>query len=75
MLYVAKDKDIVINNIFESTIYICADKVQIKRVIMNLLSNGIKYAFFAEFIEKNRKIYKKYRCNREKIEYNKMEIT
>ena len=45
MLYVAKDKDIVINNIFESTIYICADKVQIKRVIMNLLSNGIKYAF------------------------------
>ncbi len=45
MLYVAKDKDIIINNIFESTIYIFADKVQIKRVIMNLLSNGIKYAF------------------------------
>lgn len=45
MIYVAKDKDIIINNIFESTIYICADKVQIKRVLMNLISNGIKYAF------------------------------
>ena len=45
MLYVAKDKDIIINNIFENNIFICADKVQIKRVIMNLLSNGIKYAF------------------------------
>ena len=29
----------------ENNIFICADKVQIKRVIMNLLSNGIKYAF------------------------------
>ena len=45
MLYVAKDKDITINNILENDISVCADKVQIKRVIMNLLSNGIKYAF------------------------------
>ena len=45
MIYVAKDKDININNLADNSISICADKVQIKRVIMNLLSNGIKYAF------------------------------
>jgi K+-sensing histidine kinase KdpD len=45
MLYVAKDKGIIINNIYENNIFLCADRVQIKRVIMNLLSNGIKYAF------------------------------
>ena len=46
MIYVAKDKgiDIYINNEFKQT-FIQADRVQIKRVIMNLLSNGIKYAF------------------------------
>ena len=46
MLYVAKDKNIAINinNQFISEL-IQADRVQIKRVIMNLLSNGIKYAY------------------------------
>ena len=46
MLYVAKDKgvNITINNLLKNEI-IQADRVQIKRVIMNLLSNGIKYAF------------------------------
>ena len=46
MIYMAKDKDVQIalqNNYASSNI--CADKIQIKRVIMNLLSNGIKYAF------------------------------
>ena len=46
MVYVAKDKGInVILNCKEKEIFLNADKVQIKRVIMNLLSNGIKYAF------------------------------
>ena len=46
MIYVAKDKDvkIAINNECKNPI-IFADKVQIKRVVMNLLSNGIKYAY------------------------------
>lgn len=46
MIYVAKDKNIniYIDDKLGSTM-ICADRVQIKRVIMNLLSNGIKYAF------------------------------
>lgn len=46
MVYMAKDKNvqIMLQNTNFSTI-ICADKIQIKRVIMNLLSNGIKYAF------------------------------
>lgn len=46
MIYVAKDKgvNILINDITKSQ-KLEADKVQIKRVIMNLLSNGIKYAF------------------------------
>lgn len=46
MIYMAKDKNVQIalqNNNTSSNI--CADKIQIKRVIMNLLSNGIKYAF------------------------------
>lgn len=46
MLYVAKDKGInilLIEDVSKSIIQ--ADRVQIKRVIMNLLSNGIKYAF------------------------------
>ena len=46
MLYVAKDKGVslsIIDEALNSTIQ--ADRVQIKRVIMNLLSNGIKYAF------------------------------
>ena len=46
MIYVAKDKgvNIIIINECASEI-VQADRVQIKRVIMNLLSNGIKYAF------------------------------
>lgn len=46
MLYVAKDKEISISieNIFKNSI-ICADRVQIKRVVMNLLTNAIKYAY------------------------------
>lgn len=46
MRYVAKDKgiNILIKDSTQTKI-IQADKVQIKRVIMNLLSNGIKYAF------------------------------
>jgi PAS domain S-box-containing protein len=46
MIYVAKDKGVnitVVDNTSENIIQ--ADRVQIKRVIMNLLSNGIKYAF------------------------------
>lgn len=48
MIYIAKDKGIgidieVADNCEIPTIY--GDKVQIKRVIMNLLSNGIKYAY------------------------------
>lgn len=46
MIYVAKDKGInisITNKTKSSTVQ--ADRVQIKRVIMNLLSNGIKYAF------------------------------
>ena len=46
MVYVAKDKsvNIFINNKNKNNI-IQGDRVQIKRVVMNLLSNGIKYAF------------------------------
>ena len=46
MIYVAKDKEVGIS--IKSTIkpeIVCADRVQIKRVIMNLISNGIKYAY------------------------------
>ena len=46
MLYVAKDKGVSITTKApDSELILCADKVQIKRVIMNLLSNGIKYAY------------------------------
>ena len=46
MLYVAKDKGVnIITDTPDSELIVSADKVQIKRVIMNLLSNGIKYAF------------------------------
>lgn len=46
MIYVAKDKNVNINISGDCEIpVIYGDKVQIKRVIMNLLSNGIKYAF------------------------------
>ena len=46
MVYVAKDKgvNIIIKNLLK-TDNVQADRVQIKRVIMNLLSNGIKYAY------------------------------
>lgn len=46
MLYVAKEKGVRIVTFSPAAdVNICADRVQIKRVIMNLLSNGIKYAF------------------------------
>lgn len=46
MIYVAKDKNvgISIDSRLKNEIVI-ADRVQIKRVIMNFLSNGIKYAY------------------------------
>jgi K+-sensing histidine kinase KdpD len=46
MIYVAKDKgiNISLNNDFISANSF-ADRILIKRVVMNLLSNGIKYAF------------------------------
>lgn len=46
MIYVAKDKNIkiTITSKLKNKI-VLADRIQIKRVIMNLLSNGIKYAF------------------------------
>lgn len=46
MIYVAKDKgiNIEISDCFNKS-NINADRIQIKRVIMNLLSNGIKYAY------------------------------
>ena len=46
MLYYAKDKELAVR--FDDDIdgmLVYGDKVQIKRVIMNLLSNGIKYAY------------------------------
>ena len=46
MLYIAKNKDV--NILLDASCeipYIFGDKIQIKRVVMNLLSNGIKYAF------------------------------
>ena len=46
MTYVAKEKGVSFNlNKYLDEDLVTADKVQIKRVIMNLLSNGIKYAF------------------------------
>lgn len=46
MIYLAKDKGVNLKIERDCTIpYIYGDKVQIKRVIMNLLSNGIKYAY------------------------------
>ena len=46
MLYVAKDKGVnIVTTVPISELTVCADKVQIKRVLMNLLSNGIKYAY------------------------------
>lgn len=48
MLYVAKDKEVnikIFKTSFSEKGLVFADRVQIKRVIMNLLSNGIKYAY------------------------------
>jgi len=45
MVYVARDKNIKIDCTPMEDIFICADRVQIKRVIMNLLSNAIKYSY------------------------------
>ena len=45
LAYVAKDKEIeILTNFVNPEEIIIADMVQIKRVVMNLLSNGIKYA-------------------------------
>ncbi len=46
MIYLAKDKEVNINliNKAENDI-VYGDRIQIKRVIINLLSNGIKYAY------------------------------
>lgn len=46
MIYLAKDKGITIvikNKAADEIVY--GDRVQLKRVIMNLISNGIKYAY------------------------------
>lgn len=46
MEYVAKEKEVSIKfELPRKDCIIYADKVQIKRVIMNLISNGIKYAY------------------------------
>lgn len=46
MLYLAKDKGVNIETDFLcANPFVFADKVQTKRVIMNLMSNGIKYAY------------------------------
>ncbi len=46
MIYLAKDKEVGVSIDKDCEIpTIWGDKVQIKRVIMNLLSNGIKYAY------------------------------
>ncbi len=46
MIYLAKDKDVGISISRDCKIpTVYGDKVQIKRVVMNLLSNGIKYAY------------------------------
>lgn len=63
MIYVAKEKEISI--IFEKNVcnQIQADKVQLKRVIMNLLSNGIKYAY------KNSALRIRIKSNSQKAEF------
>lgn len=45
MIYVARDKALDIKTRIMSDSFIWADRVQIKRVIMNLISNAIKYAY------------------------------
>ncbi len=46
MVYMAKEKELDVVMQDKSNLeHITADKIQIKRVIMNLLSNGIKYAY------------------------------
>lgn len=45
MFYVAKDKSLEIKRNINYEGLIWADKVQIRRVIMNLISNAIKYAY------------------------------
>ena len=54
MVYVAKDKGMkfLIDNSFSQEI-IYADRVQIKRVIMNFISNGIKYAYKNSILKLN----------------------
>ena len=46
MIYLAKDKEITISINDESEDkFVYGDRIQLKRVVMNLISNGIKYAF------------------------------
>ena len=45
MVYVARDKNIDLKLSLCEKSMVSADRVQIKRVIMNLISNGIKYAY------------------------------
>lgn len=46
MIYIAREKgiNIVFHNDSQNDV-VCGDRVQLKRVVMNLLSNGIKYAY------------------------------
>ncbi len=61
MIYLAKDKEITINfSVDAKEDYIYGDKIQIKRVIMNLLSNGIKYAYRKTILEV--KVYNEQSC-------------
>ena len=45
MLYVARDKSLNFKTKIACETLVCADRVQIKRVIMNLISNAIKYSY------------------------------
>ncbi len=58
MIYVAKDKSLTVKINTNGTYFVYADRVQIKRVIMNLISNAIKYAY--KNTELNLSIYSDY---------------
>ena len=54
MKYLAKDKDVkIIYKNYAENFNVFGDRVQLKRVIMNLLSNGIKYAYKNSDIQVN----------------------
>lgn len=63
MIYLAKEKGISIRVDMSVIREITADKIQLKRVIMNLLSNGIKYAY------KNTELKIKVRVNKKRAEF------